>query len=249
MGTSSNRRSPSNLRWRTVAAAYGGSPRPRALGELFLAADADGWAESLASPVCGAYARHAANAWDRLPSLMDDSATVGSAIRQVVDEARLDALEEDQYAEAGLLPALVERALTRTLVGAIHEAGTSVSESTPLEAKSQWLEGRAGPESVLVGFLAESVKAVTLHLVMRDGPQLVERLGGSAAVNEFAVELSDLAGEMSKVAAVGLTSGFTQRDWATAVHESWSATRVLSHSATSVHGTSAPHRTRKGRQS
>lgn len=180
---------------------------------------------------------------------MDDAATVGGAIRQVVDEARMDALDEDQYAQAGLLPALAERALTRALVGAIHETGSSVSESTPEVAKSQWLESRSGPEAVLVGFLAESVKAVTLHLVMRDGPQLVERFGGAAAVNQFAVELSNLAGELSKVAAAGLGSGFTQRGWARAVQESWSATRMLSHSATSVSGTSVPHRSRKGRQS
>lgn len=203
-------------------------PRPRAVGELFRAAQADGWASSLASSACATFARHAYNSWETLPSLFENSNSVGSALRRVVDDARLEALSDASYVDAGLVMALSERALARTLVLPLHDTGLPITSLSPSDAADLWTTQRRSPGELQGEFLVQAIRSVTLHLVLRDGPQLVGGVvGGSADVTNLATEMAAIAGNSSRTAARQLVRTGDESAWRRAVDQAWSVATDL----------------------
>jgi hypothetical protein len=227
MGTSRNQRSPAELRWRVVQAAYAGGSAPRALTELFRAASTDGWLASLASPACAAYGQAAADAAHRVPGLLAEADSAGVVVRQIVDEARLAALDSPALLSAGLIPALAERALTCVLVSHMQGPNRALSQASPAQALRQWQRQPPTASALASEQLVETIRQVVLHLVHRDGPQLTGGpVGGSSAISTLARELAATAAKVATPAARDMPE-YVGRAWPVAVNTAWEAARDL----------------------
>ncbi|WP_231894009.1 hypothetical protein [Rhodococcus sp. EPR-279] len=176
----------------------------------------------MASSACATFARHAYSSWERMPGLLANSESVGAALRRVVDEARLEALSDSTYVNAGLVMALSERALTRTLLLPLHELGATINSLNPRQASSLWSTQERSPDALQGEFLVQIIQSVTMHLVLRDGPQLVGgRIGTSSDVAALADEMATIAGNISRRTADKLSYANDESAWNKAINEAW----------------------------
>lgn len=234
MGTSRNQRSPAELRWRVVQAAYAGGSAPRAVAELFRAASTDGWLASLASPACAAYGQAAADAARRVPGLLAEADSAGVVVRRIVDDARMAALDSPALPSAGLIPALAERALTRVLVSHMQAPDRALSDTSPAQALSQWQAQPPDASALASQQLVETIRQVVLHLVHRDGPQLIGGpVGGSSAVSALATEIAATAVKVATPATRDMPE-YVGRAWPVAVASAWEAARDLVQATESI---------------
>jgi hypothetical protein len=212
MGTSVSFRSPNTPRWQAFRGALETHESvDRVRSELFNAGAS--WGEDFSNQAIAPFVHGLVHAYDTLEDELGRAVRPEVPVLSIVREARSQAIAAGAPASV----AIAERALARTLLGALRQ-DVPIAESTSQGALETWRANRGRTVAALAQrYLAEVARQFAMHAVSREAATTFPRSQNVGAVRELSRTIGDAA------ATFATDVRFDEGELRQSPHQAWSA--------------------------